>query len=566
MTRLYFRFCYLLLGCAQIAVLVFYFVPIKATMHWDEVVRYAEPGIEKVHPNLTDITEPLTGFIQNGSLTVATLRLIQMVCGSSPAQAFLIYKVLIAVLIQISVYLLLFRRLGRNLDGISGLSAWALVLACPMLYFQENEIMVEPLVAALTCLLLCANLATWPRFLRLAALVVLEIAFLATSIQLWLAINGVIGLTTVVTPIFEFKSAESFLKRVRRGLLEAVFFSVALILSFGLWALIHGDFASRDFFVELAKVLFGQSAIVYGFLTHGMTDFDRYFFGVRDFFWLYFPAVVLWPITLFGLYQERSRFEKPAILFTAIFAVLTIPVFAKGYAGNPQSRYHFPHSFVLLICIVSFTVTALSVLVQKLAIKSKPAAGILATVLLTMTVFDYNSIFQERGCFGNLQICGPYINDHATCENVVTSIGIARDSLVTFPLLTRALFSHSTDTSEFHFDQLLDQIQSHLREDRVPIASSLNPNFLNTSNLQVLYVEKFGKPPPQPRDDSPFEVFFVALPRSSAVHSTCYEEFEEKSTEKTLREWQTLVQKGGGPVFDVANSEYVLKILNFQRH
>jgi len=539
-----------------------WFFPLKPAMPWDEIIRYVFPGINPSNPFVPGTNPGIPTALVNGRTISFALGQLSSLFPGPFESVFYIYKniVLLAGFAAAAGLGYCFYS-GSRITG-AAISALAFSLA-PMTWIQANDIMVEPLdfplaaawLAAMSVLVRQNGNPARKTALTAATMTMLCYLMVMTSVQFFIA-HVLAGLAALVV-----SNALIQKHRIKTTIRMLPIILIPPAIAFALWFFSHGGHNLAAHLGILGMQL-SASTLNIDALATGMNIFDRYLFGLRSFSWMFFPALVLLIPVYFGIRKTLASRPAPQQLFLAAAAVIQPVLYAYAYRGNMQERYrYFPNMFLLCI-FACLALAGAKEMVGRYGRKRIIPACLLVLMIAT-AAHDYASAARELPCLANLQVFSFYEKDRATCDRIKTALGLVRkNAVVTFPHISYAnKFPTARPGRERpRIREVLDKIRAKLPQNAIPSAPGDNPNFLSSTSLWLMYIEKFGAPPPA-GGNVPRMLVALAFPAGSPFLSTPYTLLERHSEEASAAEWTRLtLDRQISELVTEKNADYVLRM------
>jgi len=565
----------ILVWIAGIVIANHYFFPLKVLYHWDEAIRYVHPGLDQHHYSIGEIFSALSGSADKGRLNVFILRIIRNFFPENMTAALITYKNLILGFNVMAVAW--FSKKVLKIGSMAGiLFVTTFFLAAPMTWIQANEVMSEPLALPLALLWIgfvtheWESTLTFPLFakLTLCSLLLLFANFnILIQVVLFAFLAGILLL---------FLQNASVEVRLRRLAGASVFTAGATALALLLWFVSHWNqvpflnqvyFLIRPFMTELT---FPEPLIPVFDTTAG-----RLLFGLRNFGWLSFPALILLIPSGWTLIR-RFRDLPETARFSILSPLIAIPLAAKAYATNSQARYHHLTNTLLLLAVAYGLYLFICQLRElkgaffRREVVSRLANTTALALLLGYVVTEYAPLYATLGSQANVQLGGVYNGDKADADHPRSFFSLLpRTRLVTFPYLSYRAHLPNRTSEQPDISKLKEKIAGLLEKGLYPCVSpSVMPNYLNQKSMELLYYEKFGEYPSPPIEGMPVQYLSVSFPEGSVYDAAIYSMLDKRSQSSSLKAWEeevgnrphtmTFEENTGDVTLLVAQGTYIL--------
>jgi hypothetical protein len=282
-----------------------------------------------------------------------------------------------------------------------------------------------------------------------------------------------------------------------------------------------------------------------------MNIVDTYLFGLRSFFWLFFPAVLLVVPALLALLLRWRRYSD-SVKFLICLPILQVPIFAYAVRFNLQERYHYLHNMLLLITVGFLSFDGILFAWRKWGTKLLAGRGlriVALTVFVGYFAAEYLPLYLHLPDYENASSSTViYDGDRCNGDQVRCFFGLVkRSSIVTFSSLSyRNRFPYcSTQGRVSTTCRRLNTIRASLRWPYFPMDLPNNPSYCNWNSLLLMFIEKFGSLPPDSIRTRAQMYISLSFPPNSPFSSTAYSGYECKSDQKAQEAWRDLEEKHG---------------------
>lgn len=543
-----------------------YVLPLKplGLMHWDESVRYGLPAF--------DGSSILRNGMDNGRINLLCLMVLNQLFSWSVQTKILIFKNIV-LFFNIGVLFFYCKNILKTSSWFWPYFCVICFLLTPMVWIESNENMVEPLALGMMLLWITQvseayrtvkkDLKEKSRFFL--TLTAVGYLFVLESFQFFLIFLGISGLVLFLILFFEYKNKK---KSLTEGFFLLAFVGMSGLISLWLWFMTHSGTISEQIYY-LNQMVFGEAGNSHPELANGMNRFQILTFGLRCFCWMYFPAIFLIPIAIGYIYKNAEKFDFKG-RYVLLVSGITPFIFAYGYQGNTQDRYHYlPNILVLIVILLGIFSFVEDVLVGKVRFRLFGTLPILVFILFYISS-EYLPIYQSLGCLANNQVFGIYAGDRAECSEIRALFGsVKRTSLVEYPHLDyRTSFPNSQPGQDnTPLFKALEKAINTLEKEFMPVAMPNNPNYFCQSSLLMHFLQKFGELPQKQISDSQWIVISLSFPAQSIFNNVVYSHLEHHSDEAALSQWRREVEPQPHEILvDERTPDYTLLIAKVRKN